>query len=60
MLEKYLKSQSLGRGFVSGRGRAHASIRSRALNSNFMEREHLQSSTGDRCTKGLGLAVSLL
>ena len=26
MLEKYLKSQSLGRGFVSGRGRAHARI----------------------------------
>ena len=35
MLEKYLKSQSLGRGFV--RGRARARIRSRALNSNFMQ-----------------------
>ena len=55
MLEKYVKSQSLGRGFVSGRGRARARIRSRALNSNFMERERLQRSTGDR-----GLAVSLL
>ena len=54
MLEKCLKSQSLGRGFVSGRarGRARARIRSRALNSNFMERERLQSSTGDRCTEG--------
>ena len=59
MLEKYVKSQSLGRGFVSGRGRARARIRSRALNSNFMERERLHGELNWRSLYR-GLAVSLL